>query len=258
MVDRNEAFVREVDEDLRRDQIQQLLQRYGVLIAAGALLLLAGISGYKYWEHHRQAQSEAAGARFSAAAELANAGKADVALKQFEDLTKSSAGGYPALARMQLAAARIKAGKPEEALPLYELLAKDTAVDAVMRDFAALQAAMLRLDVADWTEMTNRLTPLMSDSSAWRAMARETLGLAAYKAGQTGEARKLFEQMLSDRLTPPSVSERAFLMLSLLTDAEAAKAATAGAAKPGGEKSAADRPADKAAPAQSTPAPKKK
>ena len=257
MVDRNEAFVREVDEDLRRDQIQQLLQRYGTLIAAGALLLLAAIGGYKYWDGRRQAQAEAAGARFSVAAALASSGQSEEALKQFEDLAKGGSGGYPALARMQLAGARVKDGKPEAALPLYEALAKDTSVDPVMRDFAALQAAMLRLDVADWTEMTNRLTPLMSDSSAWRAMARETLGLAAYKAGQTGEARKLFEQMLSDRLTPPSVSERAFLMLSLLTDADAAKAA-AGTAKADGEKPAAEKPADKMAPAQTTPAPKKK
>ena len=155
---------------------------------------------------------------------------------------------------MQLAGAQVKAGKPEAALPIYEVLAKDTSLDPLMRDYATLQAAMLRLDAADWTEMQNRLTPLMGDSSAWRAMARETLGLAAYKAGNADEARKLFEQVLGDRMTPPSVSERALLMLALLTDAEVAKAA-ATPAKPGDAVKAGE-PVKSGAGKQTTP-PKK-
>ncbi len=229
MVDQSDTFLREVDEELRREQIQQFIQRYGILIAAGALLLLAGIGGYKVWDSGRIAASEAAGSRFATALQAASAGKADDALKQFDDLAKTSPSGYRALTQMQLAGAQVKAGKPEIALPLYEGLGRDTSIDPLLRDYAALQAALLRLDAADWTEMQNRLTPLMSDGSAWRAMARETLGLAAYKAGQSDEARKLFEQVLGDRMTPPSVSERALLMLALLTDAEVAK----NAAKPG-------------------------
>ncbi len=249
MVDQSDTFLREVDEELRREQIHHFLQRYGILIAAGALLLLAGIGGYKFWDSRRLAATEAAGARFASALQVANAGKPDDVLKQFEDLAKSSPSGYKALAELQLAAAQIKAGHPEAALPVYEAVTKATSLDPLLRDFAALQAAMLRLDAADWTEMKNRLTPLMSDSSAWRAMARETLGLSAYKTGNTDEARKLFEQVLSDRLTPPSVSERALLMLALLTDAEVAKSAAA-PTKPGdvdksGEpaKNAAGKPA---------------
>ena len=202
------------------------------------MLLLSGIGGYKVWDSRQVAASEAAGARFTMAVQAASTGKTDDALKQFADLATTSPTGYKALAQMQLAGAQVKGGKREEALPIYEGLAKDSSIDPLMRDFATLQAAMLRLDAADWTEMKNRLTPLMSDSSAWRAMARETLGLSAYKTGNTDEARKLFEQVLSDRLTPPSVSERALLMLALLTDAEVAKSAAVptkpdDAAKPG-------------------------
>ena len=246
MVDRNEAFVREVDEDMRRDQFQQLWSSYGVFIVGAAVLLLAAIAGYKFWENRRVAQADAAGAQFAVAMQLAADGKGDEALKQFDAIAKGSAAGYQTLARLQLANGRVKAGQPAEALPLYDALAKDTSTDAVVRDFSALQAALLRLDTADWNEMELRLTPLLVDTSPWRAMAREALGLAAYKAGKTDESRKLFEQMLGDRMAPPSVSERALLMLALLTDAEAAKAASQPAKAP-------DKTPDKtekAAPAQ--------
>ena len=223
MVDGTDTFVREVDEELRREQIQRIWARYGVVIVGAAALLLAGIGGYKYWESRKITAIEASGARFDAASRLAAEGKSDDALKEFEAIAKSSPQGYRTLARLQLAGAQIKAGKSDAALALYEALSKDTQVDALLRDFSALQAAMLRLDVADWTEMENRLTPLMVDKSPWRAMARETLGLAAYKAGKADEARKLFEQTLGDRLSPPAVAERAVLLMTLLTDAAAAK-----------------------------------
>ena len=91
--------------------------------------------------------------------------------------------------------------------------------------------------------------------------SRETLGLAAYRVGKTDEARKLFEQMLSDRMTPPAVSERALLMLALLTDAEAAKAAATAPTKDAAKDAAGQSKAApvKPMPAQSAPsAPKKK
>ncbi|HEX2338125.1 MAG TPA: hypothetical protein VHI72_16815, partial [Hyphomicrobiaceae bacterium] len=53
----------------------------------------------------------------------------------------------------------------------------------------------------------------------WRASARELLGLAALKAGKTNEARQQFQRLLSDRDTPPSISERARIMMAMLTEA---------------------------------------
>ena len=84
---------------------------------------------------------------------------------------------------------------------------------------------MLRLDSANWTEMQNRLNDLAADGNAWRFSARELLGLAAQKAGKTEEARTQFQRLLGDRNTPPSIGERARVMLAMLTEAELAKAA---------------------------------
>ena len=115
MVDRSDIFVREVDEDLRRDQVQQIWSRYGVLIVGAAALLLAAIGGYKFWENRRVAQAEAAGASYATALQLVADGRTDDAQKQFDTIAKGSARGYQTLARLQLANGRVKAGKPEEA-----------------------------------------------------------------------------------------------------------------------------------------------
>ena len=81
------------------------------------------------------------------------------------------------------------AGKTAEAVAAFEAIAKESGVDPLLADYAALQAAMLRLDSASWTDMQNRLNGLAADGNAWRFSARELLGLAAQKAGKTEEAR---------------------------------------------------------------------
>lgn len=230
--DRTDTFLREVDEELRREQLQKLWDAYGIYAVAAAALVVLGVGGYQWSMSRAQSQREAAGARFEVAQSLASQGKPEEAAQAFAAIVKDAPAGYRTLARFQVAAANARAGKADAAVADYEAIAKDGSADPILRDFATLQAAMLRLDAADWTEMENRLTPLLGEKSAWRGMARETLGLAAHKAGKTAEARKLFEELLGDRSAPGSASERAMLMLSLLTDAEASKGAETPAAQP--------------------------
>jgi hypothetical protein len=68
--------------------------------------------------------------------------------------------------------------------------------------------------------MQNRLNDLAADGNPWRASARELLGLAALKAGKTEAARQEFQRLLGDRDTPPSIAERARIMMAMLTEAE--------------------------------------
>ena len=75
---------------------------------------------------------------------------------------------------------------------------------------------MLRLDAANWTDMQNRLNDLAAEGNAWRFSARELLGLAAYKAGKTDEARQEFQRLMSDRSTPQSIAERARIMMGVI------------------------------------------
>ena len=144
-----------------------------------------------------------------------------------EDIGKSGPAGYATLARFRLAAAD-RGPEAGEAAAAFEAIAKESGLDPLLADYARLQAAMLRLDSASWTEMQNRLNDLVAESNPWRFSARELLGLAAQKAGKTEEARTQFQRLLSDRNTPPSIGERARIMLAMLTEAELASTRAAG------------------------------
>lgn len=223
MVDKNDTLLREVDEELRRDQLEKLWKRHGnqILMALAALVLAYGL--FQVWQGRRIAAAESAGASFEEARRLIAEGKPADALKPLETLVKSGQAGYADLASLQLAGAELKAGRKAEALALFETLGKSAAADPMLRDYARLQAASLRLGEADFTEIQNRLTDVIGDKSPWRASGREVLGLAALKAGKTELAKATFQQLLADRNTPQGISERARIAMEQLVAAELAQ-----------------------------------
>ncbi len=227
MVEKSDSFLREVDEDLRREQLKQLWDQYGLVLVGGVLGLLAAVWGYYHLQGRRIAAAELHGAQFETATRLLRDGKADEAQATFTTIAKGAAPGYQGLAQLRIAALHSKAGRTAEAVAVYDGVTKDPAIDQIVREFAAVQAASLLLATADYADIERRLTPLTVEKAPWRSAARETLGLAAYKAGKLEEARKQFELLLGDRTAPPGLTERVQLMLAVLTDADAAKAATA-------------------------------
>jgi hypothetical protein len=227
MADRCDTFLREVDEEMRREQMRRIWDRYGIAIIAVAVLILAGVGGYRYWTYRQASLAETAGQRFEAAAALASEGKTEEASKAFSAIAAETSDGYRTLARLRMAAALAGAGKRAEAAAAYEGIAGDRATDPLLAEFSTLQAAVLRSDTTDWTDLQNRLSPLLSGSSPWRGAAREAVALAAVRAGNTAEARKQLELLLADRTAAPAILDRAQLLLTVLTDQEAGKDAAA-------------------------------
>jgi hypothetical protein len=241
MSQQDDGLLREVEEELRRERLEKIWKQYGTYIIAGAAVIVLGVLGFKFWENHRIAAAQDTGARYEEALLLVNEKKDGSAEKEFEKIAVDGAGGYRALSQLQLAGSQSKQGKKADAVASYEALANDGTADEMLREFARLQAAGLRVGEADFTEMENRLTPLMTEESPWRYSARELLGLAAYKAGKTAEARTILTPLFVDQATPQSISERAQIVMAEIAAGEIAK------------KSASDTPAPATPPANAAP-----
>src|SRR4051812_43941549 len=54
----------EVSEDLRADRARQLLQRYGYLLIIAAVLVVAAVGGWKWWQAKQRSDREAVAAAF--------------------------------------------------------------------------------------------------------------------------------------------------------------------------------------------------
>ena len=249
MVDKNDALFREVEEELRREQFAKLWERFGTYFIGLAVVVVAIVAGSQIWEARRIANANAAGAEYEAAGALLTSGKTEDALKAFESIASNGPRGYAALASLSQAGAYLKLDKRAEALAVFDTLAGDTSADPLLANFARLQAAGLRLGEADFTEMENRLKPLMVDGSPWRFTASELLGTAALKAGKLDEARTILSPLLAGSGLGQSASERIHRLMAKIATAElsGAPASAPAAAAPASTDPAPAKDAEKPA-----------
>ncbi|MFS8035404.1 tetratricopeptide repeat protein [Xanthobacter sp. AM11] len=223
----------EIEEDLRRDRLRKLWDRFGVFIIAAAVLLVAGTagwSGYRYW---RQQQAVAASTAFQEAVALSAAGNFTQAEAAFGAIAKDGPAGYRTLALFRgasAAAARDKAA----GIAAFDAIAADTRLDPLVRQLAQLRAAMILVDTASLADVTQRVGTLAAGTGPLRHSAREVMALAQFKAGDLAAANKTATEITTDSETPPGVRSRAELVRRLTAGAAAPAEGPAPAASAGG------------------------
>ncbi|ESX87452.1 MULTISPECIES: tetratricopeptide repeat protein [unclassified Mesorhizobium] len=212
----DDSFIREVNDEIRREKAQVLWDRFGPAILVLAVLVVLGTAafvGYRYWDETRANRS---GDAFSQALKLANDGKSDESLTALEQLEKDGYGAYPLLARMRAATVKADKGDFAAAVTDFDGVAADTAIPQGIRDMARLRAALLLVDHGSFADVSSRVEALTADNNTLRHTAREALGLAAWKEGKTQDALKLFDQIAADDGAPRNARQRATLMSELI------------------------------------------
>ncbi|RUU70421.1 tetratricopeptide repeat protein [Mesorhizobium sp. M7A.T.Ca.TU.009.01.1.2] len=212
----DDSFIREVNDEILREQAQKLWDRFGPALIVVAILVVLGTAafvGYRYWDETRANRS---GDAFSQALKLANDGKNDEALTALDQLEKDGYGAYPLLARMRGATVKADKGDVPAAVKDFDEVAADTAIPQGIRDMARLRAALLLVDHGSFADVSSRVEALTSDTNTLRHTAREALGLSAWKEGKTQDALKLFDQIAADDGAPRNTRERATLMSELI------------------------------------------
>jgi hypothetical protein len=209
----------EVDEEVRRERLKQVWDRYANLIIGAALLLflaVGGWRGYQYWETKKAAE---AGAAFEAAMALAEAGKHAEAEAAYAKIVADGSSGYRMLGRFHVAGEQAETD-PQAAVKTYDALAADSGIGRVMQDLAALRAGLILVDSASYEELNRRLEPLTAADRVFRSNAREVLALSAWKAGDRTAAQRWIAAVMSDGETPPGMRARMEVLMTL-TSAEA-------------------------------------
>jgi hypothetical protein len=206
---------REVDEEVRRERLEQLWKRYGNYIIAVALVILVGVGawrGYIYWQERKAAE---AGAAYEAASVLADEGKHQEAEQAFAKLATDGTAGYRGLARFR-EAAQLGLSDPKAAVAAYDALASDASLGRSMQDLATMRAALLLVDTAPYQELRGRLEPLAAPDRPFRHSARELLAFSAWRSGDGAAARKWIDAVLTDPSAPSSIRNRIDVLAALV------------------------------------------
>jgi len=208
----------EVDEEVRREQLKRLWERYGTFLIALCILVVAGVGawrGYQWWEAKQAAQS---GAAFEQAVSLAQAGKHQDAEAAFAKLATDGTAGYRVLARFRQAA-ELAPTDSKAAVSAYDQISADKNAGQAIQDLAAVRAGFLLVDSAPYSEIRTRLEPLTAVDRTFRHSAREILALAAWKSGDLAAARQWTDLIITDPQTPSGTRSRAEVLSELISAA---------------------------------------
>lgn len=199
-------FFREVDEEFRRDRAMAFWKRWGGAFVVVAVLVVAGVGGWRYWEYIETQRAHQASAQLFDAQQMILDERRDSGIAMLEELAAEGRGGFPLLARFRIAAA-FGEQSPARGAEAFDEIAADRDVPSSMRDLATLRAALLRLD-ADPSAAASALEGLAAPGNAYRHSAREALGLAALRRGNYDDAGRWFDAMAADPDTPPGLRGR--------------------------------------------------
>jgi hypothetical protein len=205
----------EVDEEVRREQLKKLWERYSIFIIAGAILIIAAVGGWRGYQYFEAKKAAEAGAAFEAAADLSEQNKHAEAEAAFTRLAATAPYGYRMLARLR-AAAEVTFRDPQAAAKLYDEIAADRGVGTPEQDLARIRAAALLLDTASYNNMLQRLETAAAPAATYRHTARELLALSAWRANDAAAARQWLDMIANDGETPASLRSRAEALQALL------------------------------------------
>ena len=209
-------FIREVDEDYRRERILGFLSRFQVPLAILVVGIIVGAGVWRGSVDRKVAAAEADNARYAAAEQLAKDGKTQAAEQAFDAVAKSGPAGYALLARLRVAALQAPSDR-EAAAKTFDDIANDDTIEASMRDAARLRGAMLRVDIEPPAAFVQRYGRFSSTGSPFHASMNELLALSSLKGKDFKAAGGYIDAILTDSLAPPGLRNRAQAFRALVT-----------------------------------------
>jgi hypothetical protein len=218
-----DTFVREVDENLRRDQLRDFLKAYSGWLIAGVVLFLAACGGYIWYQQHREKRTQEEVEQLAQIYKDIGNGNTAKVPQQLDSLSHAGSKAVRASALFTRAAVAIQNNDLKLAAATYKTVANDSGLPQPYRDAALIRETALEFDQLKPEDVIARLQPLTTPGNPWFGSAAEMTALALIKEGKNAEAGQLFATIAKDKDAPDSLRSRAVQIAgSLGADASAA------------------------------------
>ncbi|UZK66134.1 tetratricopeptide repeat protein [Sphingomonas sp. M1-B02] len=212
----DETFLREVDEEYRRDRLMHVARNYGRWIAIAVVVLLVALAAYLYSQHHSQRTDGKQGEQYDAAMRLVEQNQADKALPELAKIA-SDKDGYAAMARIAEGNLLLEKKDAKGAAAKFTQVAGDAAFEQPYRDMALIRQTIAEYDTMQPQAVIDRLKGLANPNSPWLGTAGELVAAAYLKAGNRAEAGRLYGQIAQGgEKVPETIRQRAVQLAGVL------------------------------------------
>ena len=211
----SESIFKEVDEELRQDQLLALWKRFGPYLIGGFIAIIAVASAYVWYQNHVTAEQTEQSRAFNAALAMLDAGDRRGAADAFAAISADADSGYRDLAAFRQAAALIQDGDLDAGVAVYtDLIARTD--DDIHQSLAHYLAGVALYDAGRVETALTHLQPLAVPEGTWYLPALEYLALIDLDRGDLLSAHDKFSTITTSGTAATSLANRARSMVELL------------------------------------------
>ena len=204
-------ILRQVDEDLRKEKLTSLWNRFKVYIISIILLLIISISVYQYLEISEYNEKASTIESYYKAS---NNESVDVMLGKLETI-KTSNEFSQNLIDLKSADIHLVKGDIELGLKKLEQIFKSKN-KSILGDLALYKYLMLKIDEVTVNEVNNLIENFNSKENNFNYLFSELVGIKNIIDGQYSEGKIIFESLLKDANVSNEIKIRAEKYLNII------------------------------------------
>lgn len=210
----SDTFLREVDEELRRERVSGFVTRYGTWIIVGVVALLAAIGGWIWYQHQQNVRAGEYAEKLVQVSDQLEQNNAGAAAGTIDELIDSGNPAYRVAGLFSRANAQIATNSLPAAIGTLKQIVADESAPQPYRDAALIRQTLLEFETIPPEQVVERMRPFAAAGNAWHGTAGELLAAAYIKQNKPQDAGRVFEAMARDQAVPDSIRQRAVQMAS--------------------------------------------
>lgn len=210
----SDAFIREVDEDLRQKQLSNIWKKYGKFVIASAIAIVLVVAGRGIYGYVVESRYNEQANAFGEALMLSG----DEQSNALEAIISSDVDGYEIVAAFKKAELALVNDDRDGAIATLDQFIANSSVPDLYKNMANIQATLIEMDTASVDKIRGRLALIMDGESTFRFLATELLALSEIRNGDATAAKTRLEALVGDVETPASVKNRAEQYISVMEE----------------------------------------
>ena len=214
--DFTDAFIREVDEDVKNDNFKELWKKYGAYIVAFVVIAVTAAVCFDRIKLWKIQQNQLKTENYMAAAQLKE--NPQETLAALQKISTDEDNIFADFAKLQIANVLLTQEKNDEALATLQALADDKNADRAVRDVALIKLASYKVDMISKAELEQLLQPVLTENTSWTPLANDLLAMAAIKEGDIETAKEIYGKILKTKDLPEEFKNKIQDMLTSISD----------------------------------------
>jgi Uncharacterized protein conserved in bacteria len=211
-----DVLMREVDEAVRRDQLENAAKRYGLMVAGAVLVALLAFGGWLFWRDRQESALETRSEQLVTAFDELEGGAFPQADRELEPLATDDGDAIAVAANLARAAIALRDDRRDDAVKIFQAVADNGDAPEPYRQLAAIRLAATQFEDLEPQAVIDRLKPIAVPGNPWFGSAGELVAMAYLKQGREDLAGPLLAQIAKDESVPQTLRSRTRQLAGLL------------------------------------------